>query len=250
MGRGTKFNARQEEAMGMEWMGLKRWRFYLKCSSCSQEMTFLTDPENDHYVTEHGCTRNLEPWRVKQEADKLLDAKQKQIESDSMRALEEKSSIIKNQLDLMETISDLQDINKRNAVLNTDKVIESLQRSKATKRSILDEQDDAAEIEQFRARKKRKINETESANDIDVERKKMKFDFKPIVKPQSESTAKSLSDPMSKTESKSKDKKKKKKKSKKRTKTIQLWCDVKCSLNLLQCTNGVHVLYSMSSSDI
>eukprot|EP00483_Globobulimina_turgida_P011774 UN11796 len=152
MGRGTKFNARQEEAIGMEWMGLKRWRLYLKCSSCSQEMTFLTDPENDHYVTEHGCTRNLEPWRVKEEVNKILSEKQKHIESDSMKALENKSSIIKNQLDLMDTINDLQDINKKNAFVNHDNVIHKLNK----KRTFEDINQDNQELEQFKQKKNRK----------------------------------------------------------------------------------------------
>ena len=154
MGRGTKFNARQEEAIGLEWMGLKRWRFYLKCSSCSQEMTFLTDPENDHYVTEHGCTRNFEPWRVKQEVNKILDEKKKQIESDSIKALENKSSIIKNQLDLMDTINDLQDINKKNAFMDHDKVINKLNR----KRKYNEMNEENKKLEEFKEAKKQKVS--------------------------------------------------------------------------------------------
>merc|ERR1719356_1282635 len=153
MGRGTKFNARQEEAIGMEWMGLKRWRFYLKCSSCSQEMTFLTDPENDHYVTENGCTRNFEPWRVKEEVNKILDEKKKQIEADSIRSLENKSSIIKQQMDLMDTIRDLQDVNKKNAFMDHDSVIDKL--SKKRKRNELNEENE--QLEEFKQRKKQRI---------------------------------------------------------------------------------------------
>merc|ERR1712080_604370 len=145
-------------------MGLKRWRFYLKCSSCSQEMTFLTDPENDHYVTEHGCTRNFEPWRVKEEVNKILNEKKKQIESDSMKLLENKSSIIKNQLDLMDTINDLQDINKKNAFINHDNVI-----NKLTKKRTFDQiNNENKQIEEFHKKKKQKIID----NNL--------FDFKPI----------------------------------------------------------------------
>jgi len=154
MGRGTKFNARQEEAIGMEWMGLKRWRFYLKCSSCCQEMTFMTDPENDHYVTEHGCTRNFEPWRVKQEVNKILEGKKKEIESDSIKALENKSSIIKNQLDLMDTIADLQDINKKNAFMDHDKVINNINK----KRKFNEMNEENKELEEFKKAKKQKLS--------------------------------------------------------------------------------------------
>ena len=173
MGRGTKFNARQEEAIGMEWMGLKRWRFYLKCSSCCQEMTFLTDPENDHYVTEHGCTRNFEPWRVKEEVNKILNEKKKQIESDSIKSLENKSSIIKNQLDLMDTINDLQDINKKNAFINHDKIINQLNK-KNKKRSFKQIDNENEKIKQFKQAKKQKIS---NHNNNDSKISNISFNF-------------------------------------------------------------------------
>merc|ERR1712080_128886 len=164
-------------------MGLKRWRFYLKCSSCSQEMTFLTDPENDHYVTEHGCTRNFEPWRVKEEVNKILNEKKKQIESDSMKLLENKSSIIKNQLDLMDTINDLQDINKKNAFINHDNVI-----NKLTKKRTFDQlNNENKQIEEFHKKKKQKIIDNKllpfrQNQNGDTNHKP--FDFKPIQREQ------------------------------------------------------------------
>ncbi len=83
MGRGTKFNSRQEEAPEAMWKGIKVWRFYLKCASCSQEMTFMTDPANDHYVTEHGCVANFEPWRQQIEADAAVK-QQKRVKTLSL----------------------------------------------------------------------------------------------------------------------------------------------------------------------
>ena len=221
MGRGTKFNARQEEAIGMEWMGLKRWRFYLKCSSCSQEMTFLTDPENDHYVTENGCTRNFEPWRVKEEVNKILDEKKKEIESDSIRSLENKSSIIKQQMDLMDTIRDLQDVNKKNAFMDHDKVIDKLSK----KRKLSQMNEDNLQIEEFKEKKKQKIVQNKllpfQKNEANDKNNKFDFGFKPTaenIEKQREECDNNTG--ITRTELKKKKRKKKLKKRQKRT--IQL----------------------------
>lgn len=46
---------------------IKVYRFYMRCSACSAEMTFKTDPANTGYAVEAGATRNYEPWRDKKD---------------------------------------------------------------------------------------------------------------------------------------------------------------------------------------
>merc|ERR1712154_188582 len=94
-----------------------------------------------------------EPWRVKEEVNKILDEKKKQIESDSMKSLENKSSITKQQMDLMDTIRDLQDVNKKNAFMDHDNVI--LKLSKKRKLKQMDE--DEINIQEFKEKKKQKM---------------------------------------------------------------------------------------------
>ena len=72
---GTKFNMRKETCMDEDYLGIKIFRFYFKCSRCYAEVTMKTDPKNHDYVCEFGATRNYEPWRDIQNAENVLKAK-------------------------------------------------------------------------------------------------------------------------------------------------------------------------------
>lgn len=54
------------------YLGIKVFRFYLKCTYCYADITFKTDPKNHDYVVENGGTRNYEPVKDAQQAEKLL----------------------------------------------------------------------------------------------------------------------------------------------------------------------------------
>lgn len=43
--KGKKFNGRKETVQGEEYYGIKIFRFYIKCTGCSAEITFKTDPK-------------------------------------------------------------------------------------------------------------------------------------------------------------------------------------------------------------
>jgi len=40
-------------------------------------MTFLTDPENDHYICEHNCATTIEPWRQNHKDEEIILKKKK-----------------------------------------------------------------------------------------------------------------------------------------------------------------------------
>ena len=52
------------------YLGIQIFRFYFKCTKCSAEITFKTDPQNSDYTVESGASRNFEPWR---EQDEVID---------------------------------------------------------------------------------------------------------------------------------------------------------------------------------
>ncbi|CDO69000.1 hypothetical protein BN946_scf184834.g7 [Trametes cinnabarina] len=111
--KGKKFNARKETVEGEDYYGIKIFRFYIKCTLCSAEITFKTDPKNTDYAAEHGASRNFEPWREEkavEEEDRL--AKLEEEENNPMKALENRTVDSKREMDILDA---LQDIRARNA---------------------------------------------------------------------------------------------------------------------------------------
>lgn len=51
------------------YLGIQIFRFYFKCTRCSAEITFKTDPQNSDYTVESGASRNFEPWRDEEEVN-------------------------------------------------------------------------------------------------------------------------------------------------------------------------------------
>ncbi|KAM0788964.1 hypothetical protein ACM66B_003037 [Microbotryomycetes sp. NB124-2] len=116
--KGKKFNARKETVQGEDYYGIKIFRFYIKCTACSAEITFKTDPKNTDYQAEHGASRNFEPWRDTGEQEKdidKLDLLEQQEEEDAMAKLESKAIDSKREMDILDA---LQEIKARNSRLD------------------------------------------------------------------------------------------------------------------------------------
>ncbi|TCD67644.1 hypothetical protein EIP91_012154 [Steccherinum ochraceum] len=113
--KGKKFNARKETVEGEDYYGIKIFRFYIKCTLCSAEITFKTDPKNTDYLAEHGASRNFEPWREEQaveEEDRL--AKLEEEENNPMKALENRTVDSKREMDILDALQDIRARNARN----------------------------------------------------------------------------------------------------------------------------------------
>ncbi|KLO19202.1 DUF572-domain-containing protein [Schizopora paradoxa] len=113
--KGKKFNARKETVEGEDYYGIKIFRFYIKCTLCSAEITFKTDPKNTDYAAEHGASRNFEPWRDEKEVeeeDRL--ARLEEEENNPMKALENRTQDSKREMDILDALQDIRARNARN----------------------------------------------------------------------------------------------------------------------------------------
>lgn len=135
MYKGKKFNARKEMVMGETYYGIKIFRFYIKCPTCSAEITFRTDPQNTDYKAEHGASRNFEPWREAQAAENdpdrdplahLIEEEDKDEEADTMAALEQRTLDSKREMEIADALQDIRTRNARLDRVNADSVLDSL----------------------------------------------------------------------------------------------------------------------------
>ena len=110
--------------MNERYLGVQIFRFYIRCTRCSSELVFKTDPQHQDYVCERGATRNFEQWRgndgreetVDERLDRLQAQEERELQSeeqDSMRTLEAKADNAKREMAIADA---LDSIRMRNAL--------------------------------------------------------------------------------------------------------------------------------------
>ncbi|XP_037413081.1 splicing factor YJU2-like [Triticum dicoccoides] len=145
--KGTKFNSRKEDCIGETYLGIQIFRFYFKCTRCSAEITFKTDPQNSDYTVESGASRNFEPWR---EEDEVVDKEKRKREAeemgDAMRALENRAMDSKQDMDILAALEEMRSMKSRHAGVSVDQMLEILKHSAHQKEektvAELDEEDE------------------------------------------------------------------------------------------------------------
>ncbi|KAK2732879.1 hypothetical protein FQN55_003886 [Onygenales sp. PD_40] len=123
--KGRKFNARKETTEE-KYLNIPIYRFYIRCTRCSSEITFKTDPKNMDYTCERGAKRNFEPWReakgdeVNETMDETLDRlereegeKEERAERDKMMELEEKMQDSKREMAVADALDEIRTRNAR-----------------------------------------------------------------------------------------------------------------------------------------
>ncbi|RCV13177.1 hypothetical protein SEVIR_2G338100v4 [Setaria viridis] len=145
--KGTKFNSRKEDVVGETYLGIQIFRFYFKCTKCSAEITFKTDPQNSDYTVESGASRNFEPWREQDEAaDKEKRKRDAEEMGDAMRALENRAMDSKQDMDILAALEEMRSMKSRHAGVSVDQMLEILKRSAHEKEekaiAELDEEDE------------------------------------------------------------------------------------------------------------
>ncbi|CAK1365701.1 unnamed protein product [Cercospora beticola] len=114
--KGRKFNARKETTEE-KYYAITIFRFYIRCTRCSAEITFKTDPKNMDYTCERGAKRNFEPWREAKlaeetEEERLDRIAEEEENRDAMKELEKKTLDAKTEMAIADA---LDDVRHRNA---------------------------------------------------------------------------------------------------------------------------------------
>ncbi|TPX37781.1 hypothetical protein SeLEV6574_g07876 [Synchytrium endobioticum] len=139
--KGKKFNARKERVDGENYLGIQIFRFYIRCTRCSAELTFKTDPKNSDYICEGGAQRNFEPWREEKIISEELAAERAQEEEyNPMKALENRTVDSKREMDILDALDEIQTRNARNERVDADAVLERVARAQQAGRVMTEQQ--------------------------------------------------------------------------------------------------------------
>lgn len=122
--KGRKFNARKETTEE-KYLNIPIYRFYIRCTRCSGEITFKTDPKNMDYTCERGAKRNFEIWREgrteeveetdEQRLDRLEREEAEELEVQERNAMEELEQKMMDSKKEMQVADALDNIRTRNA---------------------------------------------------------------------------------------------------------------------------------------
>ncbi len=113
---GRKFNSKKEAVRGSEgkYLGIQRYRFYIKCNACSRPVTFLTDPKNNDYEMESGGTRTYEVHKDKKKVMTQADADDAKMEKlDPMKALEKRVLASQKEMADLDNLDEIKAMNMR-----------------------------------------------------------------------------------------------------------------------------------------
>lgn len=91
------------------YLGIQVYRFYIKCTKCLAEITFLTDPASQDYEMENGAMRNFESVRLaEKQADQEEKSRKEEEANNPMKLLENRTRDSRREMDVLETLEDLQ----------------------------------------------------------------------------------------------------------------------------------------------
>lgn len=117
--RGRKFNARKETT-DEKYYSITIYRFYIRCTRCSGEITFKTDPKGMDYVCERGAKRNFEMWRQgkdghgeETEEERLDRLEREEEEKNAMTELEAKTVDAKREMAIADALDEIRVRNAR-----------------------------------------------------------------------------------------------------------------------------------------
>ncbi|KRX76646.1 Coiled-coil domain-containing protein 94 [Trichinella sp. T6] len=122
--KGKKFNARRETVEDEDYIGLSIFRFYIRCPQCLAEITFKTDLKNCDYAEEHGATRLFEAEKMLINQLSVMEEEAEKEKGNAMLMLEKRTKMSRFEMEALERLEDLKELNKRQATVDYDALIE------------------------------------------------------------------------------------------------------------------------------
>lgn len=123
--KGKKFNARKEDVENDTYLGIRIYRFYIKCTRCLQEISFKTDPKNTDYEIEAGATRNFMALKLALEQEEREEQEAREEEKNNpMKLLEARTEQSRNEIEILESLEELKYLNKRQEEVDYDTMLE------------------------------------------------------------------------------------------------------------------------------
>ena len=158
---GTKFNMKVETVSDEDYLGIKVYRFYFKCTQCYGEITFKTDPKNHDYVSEWGASRNHEQWKdMLMAEEEFKEIKQSEMKEDAMKSLEHRTYDSKREMDILDALDQVKTLNRRQANVNYDELIEKAVKEKDREIMREEEKKDEEEAkEKFKKLREKRIED-------------------------------------------------------------------------------------------
>ena len=146
--KGRKFNARKETT-DEKYYAISIFRFYIRCTRCSAEITFKTDPKNMDYTCEKGAKRNFEPWRQKDgteetEEERLDRLEREEEEKNAMVELETKTLDAKREMAIADALDEIRTRNARIERGEGLQVVAGVEDNKDEARERLEREDEEA----------------------------------------------------------------------------------------------------------
>ncbi|XP_071487788.1 splicing factor YJU2-like [Diadema antillarum] len=141
--KGKKFNAKTENIHDENYLGLRKYRFYIRCPKCIGEVVFKTDPENEDYTLEQGAVRLFEAAKLYREAEEKEKRQAEEDAQNPMKVLENRTKDSKLEMEVMENLEELREMNMRKAVINYEEILRQGAELEAQRLREQEEEDEA-----------------------------------------------------------------------------------------------------------
>ncbi|CAL8101375.1 unnamed protein product [Orchesella dallaii] len=142
--KGKKFNARKEDVDNDNYLGIRIYRFYIKCTRCLAEISFKTDPESTDYVIEAGATRNFMALKLAEEqAVREEQAEKEEDATNPMKMLEKRTQASRHEMAVLEALEELKELNQRQITPDYDVMLDKYEKIRQIEAVKQEEEDNA-----------------------------------------------------------------------------------------------------------